>query len=152
MPSPLLERAERAARVSWCKAGRGITRPRGAFLIEASESNQADISARLGRTEACIFACRHSRQPRIVHLPDGVAVVNPGSVGLPDYADDGAHPHVSETGSPLARYALLELSATQPRIPFDAVEYDHTRAAHQATAKDRPDRALALRTGYAVGG
>jgi diadenosine tetraphosphatase ApaH/serine/threonine PP2A family protein phosphatase len=109
-----------------------------------------DISARLGRADARIVACGHSHQPRIVHLPNGVAIVNPGSVGLPAYADDGAHPHVSETGSPLARYALLEFMGTHPRVTFAAVEYDHVGAAHQATANNRPDWALALRTGYAV--
>jgi hypothetical protein len=76
--------------------------------------------------------------------------VNPGSVGLPAYVDDGAHPHVSETGSPLARYGLIELTGPEPRVTFAAVEYDCAGAAKQARANGRPEWAMALRTGYVV--
>jgi predicted phosphodiesterase len=125
------------------------------YLLETPEHGRLhlarsdEISTRLGRTEARIIACGHSHQPRLVHLPDGIAVVNPGSVGLPAYADDGPHPHVSETGSPHARYALLEFTGSGPRVTFAAIEYDHEGAAQRATANGRPDWALALRTGYA---
>jgi hypothetical protein len=36
-------------------------------------------------------------------------VIHPGSVGLPAYEDPTPPAHVSEFGSPLARYAMLHL-------------------------------------------
>ena len=82
---------------------------------------------------------------------DGGVIVNPGSVGLPAYVHDGAHAHVSETGSPLARYAVVEPADGTPRITFVALTYDIASAAARAEANDRPDWAYALRTGYAAG-
>lgn len=126
------------------------------YLLETPEhgrlriARSTEISARLGRASARVIACGHSHQPRLVHLPDGTAIVNPGSVGLPAYADDGANPHVSETGSPLARYALVDVIGSDVRVTFAAVEYDHGAASRQAAANGRPDWALALRTGYAT--
>jgi diadenosine tetraphosphatase ApaH/serine/threonine PP2A family protein phosphatase len=107
-----------------------------------------EITARLGRTASRIIGCGHSHCPRLVHLSDRVAIVNPGSVGCPAYADSGAQPHISETGSPTARYALIDVMGSDLRVTFVAVEYDHLRAAQQAAANGRPDWALALRTGY----
>lgn len=126
------------------------------YLLERPDHGQlrlasaTEISARLVQLDARVIACGHSHQPRIVCLPNGTTIVNPGSIGLQAYADCGANPHVSETGAPLARYALLEFTHAQPRITFAAIEYDHHRAARQAAANDRPDWASALRTGYAV--
>jgi hypothetical protein len=79
----------------------------------------------------------------------GITVINPGSVGLQAYRADGPDPHVCETGSPLARYALLDSSW---RVTFLAVEYDHAAATRQASVNGRADWAFALRTGYAEPG
>ncbi|MBI3410976.1 MAG: metallophosphoesterase family protein [Planctomycetes bacterium] len=130
------------------------------YLLETPEHGRlrlaraGEIRARLGRVTARVVACGHSHNPRLVHLSDGIAIVNPGSVGLQAYTVDGAQPHVSETGSPLARYAILEFTdalprVTDPRVTFVAVKYDHVRVAQQAASNGRPDWALALRTGYA---
>ena len=43
-------------------------------------------------------------------LPDGPTVLNPGSVGCPAYQDPSDDPHVSEAGSPHARYAIVHRS------------------------------------------
>ena len=124
------------------------------YLLETPEhgrlrlASRAEIAARLGNPAAPVIACGHSHIPRLVHLPDGTAIVNPGSVGLPAYTDDGPRPHVSETGSPQARYALLEFTGPKMVVTFAAIEYDHARAAHRAAANGRPDWAVALRTGY----
>ena len=75
--------------------------------------------------------------------------MNPGSVGLPAYTHDGAHAHVSETGSPLARYAVVEWVAGRPSVTFVADDYEFETASRRAGANARPDWALALRTGYA---
>ena len=125
------------------------------YLLETVEhgrlrlADSAEIVARLGGASARVIACGHSHVPRLVHLSDGTAIVNPGSVGLPAYTDDGPQPHISETGSPLARYSILEFTGPAMRVTFAAVEYDHAHAERQATANGRPDWAVALRTGYA---
>lgn len=82
-------------------------------------------------------------------LGDGRTIINPGSVGCPAYDDPDPPAHVSETGSPSARYAVVEIahSRTAPRIEFIAVPYEHERAARRADANDRPEWAYALRTG-----
>ena len=125
------------------------------YLLETPEhgrlrlADSAEIVARLGRASARVIACGHSHVPRLVHLADGTAIVNPGSVGLPAYTDDSAPAHISETGSPLARYAILDGAGPTMRVTFAAVEYDHAHAVRQATANGRPDWAVALQTGYA---
>ena len=106
------------------------------------------IATRLGDVRASIVACGHSHIPRVVHH-GATLVVNPGSVGLPAYEHTGTHAHVSEVGSPLARYALLERHADGPRVVSIALPYDADAAATRAQANGRPDWAHALRTGYA---
>ena len=66
----------------------------------------------LGAISTGVVLCAHSHQPRIAHGPGGLLIVNPGSVGCPAYADPTPpSPHVSETGSPHARYVLLAREA-----------------------------------------
>jgi predicted phosphodiesterase len=95
--------------------------------------------------------CGHSHVPRFVRLQDGTIVLNPGSVGIQAYYDSDHHfPHVIETGSPHARYALLDRAGRGWRATFRAVEYDWTVAAQLARNGGRPDWAHALLTGYAL--
>lgn len=70
------------------------------------EASIAEIEA-----EAAAFMltlCGHTHLPRVVTLPDGRVVANPGSVGLPAYEDDLPSYHVVETGTPHARYLIAE--------------------------------------------
>ena len=57
-------------------------------------------------------------------LPDGPAILNPGSVGCPSYDDPGNDPHISEAGSPHVRYAVLAISENQVSADMIAVTYD----------------------------
>ena len=107
-----------------------------------------EIARRLGDVRASLVACGHSHVPRVAQHEHRL-LVNPGSVGLPAYTDDGAHAHVSEVGAPLARYAVVEPAEGMPRIAFVALVYDAAAAAARAETNDRPDWAHALRTGYA---
>jgi hypothetical protein len=75
-------------------------------------------------------------------------MVNPGSVGCPAYADPTPPAHVSETGSPHARYALLTREAGRWRADLVAIEYDWDRASARASENGRPDWARAVATGY----
>ena len=74
-------------------------------------------------------------------------IVNPGSVGCPGYVDDTPPAHVSEAGSPHARYALLDDSSGGWAVELIAIAYDRDRAAGRAAANGRPEWAMALATG-----
>jgi hypothetical protein len=113
----------------------------------------AAISARLSASPAgeapALVLCGHSHRPCLMHLPDGPTVLNPGSVGCPAYQDPVDDPHVSEAGSPHARYAVVSLSDRAVSADLIAVHYDHRAAAARAEALGRSDWAQALGTGYA---
>jgi predicted phosphodiesterase len=124
------------------------------YLLESVEQGRAhlagpmEIQSRLGTSQAGLYLCGHSHTPRAVALPGQVLIINPGSVGLPAYEDDGPRPHVIETGSPHARYAMLELDHETWAVDLIAVEYDYERAAEQARRNHRPDWEIALRSGF----
>lgn len=113
-------------------------------------ADRAKIAARLGETEARIILCGHSHRAELVQLPNGPMIVNPGSVGCPAYHDPTGRPHVSEAGSPHARYAILDLdeSPKAPTVKFRAIGYDFEAAARRAEANGRAEWAFALRTGF----
>ncbi|MCF7220884.1 metallophosphoesterase family protein [Marilutibacter chinensis] len=120
---------------------------------EARAASPEEVAARSGGNPARVILCGHTHRPRIVPLPDGRLVVNPGSVGLQAIhirggADgiDGP-PHAIQTGSPQARYALLERDARGWHARIVEVEYDHLAAAERAARNGRPDWAHALATG-----
>ncbi|MDH4988586.1 metallophosphoesterase family protein [Aminobacter anthyllidis] len=110
------------------------------------------IESRLRRTapEYRLLLAGHSHRADLVQLADGRLLFNPGSVGIPAYSDDTAPAHVSEQGSPLARYGLVELDEAGAVAGIDAlaVPYDHEAAARRAEEGGRPEWAHALRTGF----
>lgn len=124
------------------------------YLLETVEHGRArlatpaEIQPRLGRPPARVLLCGHSHLPRVVHLPENSLIINPGSVGLPAYEDDSAEPHVMETGSPHARYALLERHNEDWVVELVTVAYNYQQAADQALRNNRPDWATGLLTGY----
>jgi predicted phosphodiesterase len=89
----------------------------------------------------------HTHRARMVTLPDGRLVMNPGSVGLPGYSDTEPHPHRMEAGTPHARFALLEQTRGAWRVEFHAIPYDWHAAAAQAARHGRDDWAQALAHG-----
>ena len=109
----------------------------------------AEVAALLEGVTAPVILCGHDHLPGTLRLPDGRLVVNPGSVGLPAYADDVPHPHAVACGSPHARYAILERRGDRWEAEQLAVAYDWTAAAATAARNGRPDWALWLRTGRA---
>ena len=115
-----------------------------------SLASRDQIRSRLGGATGMIL-CGHSHVPRFVRLDGGTAVLNPGSVGLQAYYDmDHPFPHGIETGSPHARYALLDRTGSGWHAAFHAVDYDWNAAAQIARAGGRPDWEYALLTGYAL--
>ncbi len=110
-----------------------------------------DIAARLRGIDPAItlVLCGHSHRADLVRLPHGPLILNPGSVGCPAYDDTDEPPHVSEAGSPLARYAIVDdvNDLRAARIELIALPYDNDSAARRAERNGRPDWAFALRTG-----
>ena len=128
----------------------------GQYWLETVEregvraATAAEVQTRLGATSAKLIVCGHTHLPRVVVSKDGRLIVNPGSVGLPAYDDVTPFPHVIETGSPHARYAMLEESGGDWGVALVAVPYEHERMAALAQRNGRPEWAHALLTGYAL--
>lgn len=120
-----------------------------AYLPEDADrpASASAIASRLRSVAAGLILCGHSHVPRCVRSL-GRLVVNPGSVGQPAYADDYPRPHVIESGSPAARYALLERRAGGWRAQLISVPYSSEEVAALAASRGRPEWAAALRTGY----
>jgi putative phosphoesterase len=111
-----------------------------------SVATEAEISERLGAEPGAeLLLCGHTHVPRVVKV-GGQLVVNPGSVGLQAYAEDD---HVMETGSPHARYAVVERDGEGWRVEQIQLRYDWESAAAAAERNGRPDWAFRLRTGRA---
>ena len=108
----------------------------------------AEIEARLGGVDADLVVCGHTHVPRSVRAARGQLIVNPGSVGQPAYADDHPYPHVVESGSPDARYAIVEYIDGQWRSSHFAIPYKHAEMAALAKSRGRLDWEGALLTGY----
>lgn len=102
--------------------------------------------------DAAVVLHGHTHIPRMVNL-DGRLLINPGSVGLPGYDASTTTHHYMETGSPHARFAVLDRSGATGNnwhVEFHALEYEWDKAAELATAAGRADWAHALATGYAL--
>ena len=118
-------------------------------------ATQAEVLERLGtgpHNAASLIVCGHTHIPRVVSVasPTGghlITIVNPGSVGLPAYEDGHPFKHYMQTGSPHARYAMAEQTASGWRIELRCVMYDFESMARLAESRQRPDWAVALRTG-----
>jgi predicted phosphodiesterase len=117
----------------------------GGFARVASHS---EIRNRLGPIAGLIL-CGHSHVARYVRIDDNTAVVNPGSVGIQAYYDsEHRFPHVIESGSPHARYLLLDGHGRDWQATFRLIDYAWDRAALLAERGLRPEWCHALRTGY----
>lgn len=108
-----------------------------------------EVAEILGSESASLVLCGHTHVPCTLSLPNGLVVVNAGSVGLPAYADALPFPHKMEAGSPHARYALVERTGEKWQVAFRSVAYDWEKAAALAIANGFPEWAKALRTGFA---
>jgi diadenosine tetraphosphatase ApaH/serine/threonine PP2A family protein phosphatase len=115
-------------------------------------AHPATIRERLEHVHARVVLCGHSHKQHLIQLPDGPLILNPGSVGCPSYDDTGNDPHVSESGSPHARYAVLTIDAHQVSADMIAVAYDWKSAAARAEKNDRPEWAYGLQTGWLIAG
>lgn len=126
------------------------------YLLEDIKGDRVHLSStdqilpRLNGVNASLILCGHTHIPRTVLLPEGMWIVNPGSVGLQAYDDTTPHLHYVEAGSPQARYAIVDWSPKAVNVNLIALDYDWHSAAREAAAANRPDWAHALATGYAL--
>jgi len=114
------------------------------------QSDGPVIRSRLGDLgDARLVLCGHSHLPRLL-VVDGATVLNPGSVGQPAYSDPTPpDAHVSEAGSPHARYAVVTLrDGAVAAVECVAVAYDWEGAARQAEVYGRTEWARGLRSGF----
>jgi len=103
----------------------------------------------LGGISHSLILCGHTHIPRAVRLPQGSMIVNPGSVGLQAFTDDLPVSHVMQTGSPHARYAILNRQQDGWQVEHISIVYDWNRAAEVAMRNGRPDWAQWLGSGRA---
>ncbi|WP_075288661.1 metallophosphoesterase family protein [Pararhizobium arenae] len=111
-------------------------------------ADRRTIERRLGHADFPVIVCAHTHIPRMIRLPKGPLVVNPGSVGCPGYDDDVPVPHQVENGTPDASYAILEKSAGNWQVSFRRVGYDHRAMASLAAQRGRAEWASALGSGW----
>lgn len=107
-----------------------------------------EIEAAASGHDYPVMLCGHTHLARVLRLRDGRMIVNPGSVGLPAYDHDDPMPHLVESGSPDARYAILEKRQGHWQAELRTVAYDASRMIALAEAANRPDWVSALSTGW----
>jgi predicted phosphodiesterase len=124
------------------------------YLLETVENGRARLATHTEIAQRCngeisqIMLCGHTHIPRVVEMPKNVLFINPGSVGLPAYNDETPEYHVMETGSPHARYSILEYKNGNWQVEMIALSYDYQQAAKQAGKNGRPDWEYAIQTGF----
>ena len=107
------------------------------------------VLARTGGVTASLLLCGHTHTARALRLPSGQLIVNPGSVGCPAYLDSRSDPaFIHQTGSPDARYAILEKRGTTWRADLVTVPYDADGMARMARAKGADSWAEAVTKGW----
>jgi predicted phosphodiesterase len=105
------------------------------------------IAELLGSVREPAILCGHSHIARMIQLPGGQLVLNPGSVGLPAYEDALPVNHFMETYAPHASYAVLEARSGSWIVSFHRVRYEWDEAAMRARELGREDWAQALAAG-----
>jgi predicted phosphodiesterase len=110
--------------------------------------NVDEIAAMLDGFDAPLILCGHTHVPRLLELPDGRWVCNPGSVGLQAYREHGDPQWAIGSGSPHARYALLHREDGRWRVEPRTVAYDWDAAVAAARAAGNDSWIEPLATGW----
>ena len=115
----------------------------------ARPATPSEVEAKVGHSDRPVVLCGHDHVARTMRLPNGMLVVDPGSLGVPAYRDELPYPHVMESGTPHARYSVVSWCGDGWQAEERAVEYEWDVAAEVALKNHRPDWARWLRTGRA---
>lgn len=115
-------------------------------------ARRADLTSIEAKAEGIaqrVMLCGHTHVARMLHLPDGRLILNPGSVGSPGYVDDAPRSarRVS-AGTPAASYATLDRIGGRWTASLHLVPYDTGPAIAQARALGAADWVQALSTGW----
>lgn len=115
----------------------------------ARRADLAVIEGKAAGLAQSVMLCGHTHVARMLHLPDGRLIVNPGSVGSPGYVDDvpRTNRRVS-AGSPAASYATLDRIGGTWTASLHLVPYDTGPAIALARAEGAADWVQALATGW----
>ncbi len=97
--------------------------------------------------DARLILCAHTHLPALLQLPTGQILLNPGSVGCPAYSDVAPVPHVVQTRTPAATWALVERDGAGFRIAHRHVFYDTARMVAAARGNGRDEWAAGVGTG-----
>lgn len=111
------------------------------------QSSHSRVNKYVENLDVSLILCGHTHIPRSFELNSGCLIVNPGSVGLQAYDDERPFFHKMESGSPHARYAILEKRKDKWAIEFHKVVYNWDEAVRIALVNNRPDWVNALKTG-----
>ena len=111
-------------------------------------SDLTAIEAQAEGVTQSLILCAHTHIPRAVRLSDGRLIVNPGSAGCPGYRDRHPYPHVMQTGTPDASYAIIDRVCGAWHVALRHVPYDATAMAALAERNGMPDLARAVATGW----
>jgi predicted phosphodiesterase len=113
-------------------------------------SRPAALAERLAGIDADLILCGHSHHAHMVLAPGNRLVINPGSVGCPNFSDN---PTVSrnDARAPHARYAIATKRNGRWSADFIALAYDWDAAATRALANGRPEWAQSYREGRVTG-
>jgi putative phosphoesterase len=111
----------------------------------------SDLSAVEAHAEGIaqsLILCAHTHIPRAVRLRDGRLIVNPGSAGCPGYRDRTPYPHLMQTGTPDASYAILDRADGGWQVALRLIPYDHVAMAALARQNGMAGYADTLATGW----
>ncbi len=109
-------------------------------------NSESAIAEMAGNINSQIILCGHTHIPRVVSNGTQL-IINPGSVGCPAYSDETPFPHRCETGSPEARYAIIENINGIWQTSLHAVSYDASRMIKLAEKNGSYEWAQALLKG-----
>lgn len=115
----------------------------------ARRADLAAIEAKAAGVTQRVMLCGHTHVARMLHLPGGRLIVNPGSIGSPGYVDDA--PRTARrisAGTPAASYATLDRIGGTWTASLHLVPYDTGPAIALARAHGASDWVRALTTGW----
>lgn len=113
--------------------------------LEQLDIELKDISAEY-------IMCGHDHKCKTIITPKGKMIIDPGSVGLPAYADDNPLPHKVESFTNFAKYSIVTYNNEKVvKVEHCEVKYDWYKACAAAKLSGSKEYADSISTGRVVG-
>ena len=107
------------------------------FITTRSDTELASLLQGISEN---IILCAHTHVQRAHNMACGKLIINPGSVGLPSYSDNLPYPHKMESGTPYAKYCVIDMTDQGlATYSFRQVKYDWVSASSKARLLGRED-------------